>query len=83
MNDDGFTSAVDAFRVKLDLLKEAWLELRDCESLEVGDPFIDDAWDAYLTARIDTEFALTDLVQEMAGFYVLAQIKNVHVGGVE
>lgn len=83
MNADGFTSAVDAFRVKLDLLKEAWLELRDCELMEAGEPFIDDAWDEYLTARIDAEVALTDFVQEVAGFYVLAQIKNVHVGGVE
>ena len=83
MNVDGFTSAVDAFRVKLDLLKEAWLELQDCESMGGGDPFIDNAWDEYLTARIDTETAFTDLVQEMAGFYVLAHIKNVHVGGVE
>lgn len=83
MNVDGFTSAVDAFRVKLDLLKEAWLELQDCESMGDGDPFIDNAWDEYLTARIDAEVALTDFVQEVAGFYVLAQIKNVHVGGVE
>lgn len=83
MNADGFTSAVDAFRVKLDLLKEAWLELQDCESMGVGDPFIDNAWDEYLTARIDAEVALTDFVQEVAGFYVLAQIKNVYVGGVE
>ena len=83
MNVDGFASAVDAFRVKLDLLKEAWLELQDCESMGGGDPFIDDAWDEYLTARIDAEVALTDFVQEVAGFYVLAQIKNVHVGGVE
>ena len=83
MNVDGFTSAVDAFRVKLDLLKEAWLELQDCESPESGDPFIDNAWDEYLTARINAEAAFTDLVQEMAGFYVLAQIKNVHVDGVE
>ena len=83
MNVDGFTSAVDAFRVKLDLLKEVWLELQDCESPESGDPFIDNAWDEYLTARIDAENAFTDLVQEMAGFYVLAQIKNVHVDGVE
>lgn len=83
MNVDGFTSAVDAFRVKLDLLKDAWLELQDCESMEGGDPFIDNAWDEYLTARINAESAITDFVQETAGFYVLAQIKNVHVGGVE
>lgn len=59
------------------------MELQDCESLEVGDPFIDHAWNAYLSARIDVENALTDLVQELDGFYVLAQISNVHVDGVE
>ena len=76
-------SAVDAFKAKLDLLKGAWMELQDCEELEAGDPALDDAWNAYLTARIDAENAITDLVQEFAGFYVLAQILNVHVDGVE
>lgn len=75
--------SVDEFRSVLDRLRVAWMELDDCESLELGDPFIDDAWNAYLTARIDTENAITDLVQELAGFYVLAQISNVHVDGVE
>lgn len=74
---------VDDFRVKLEVLKQAWMEVQDCEAFELGDPFIDDAWDAYLTARIDAENAITDLVQELGGFYVLAQISNVHVGGVE
>lgn len=83
MSDDASNLAVDAFKAKLGVLKETWMELQDCESFELGDPFIDDAWDAYLTARIDTENAITDLVQELAGFYVLAQISNVHVGGVE
>lgn len=83
MSDNASDLAVDAFKVKLELLKEAWMELQDCESLELGDPFIDDPWNAYLTARIDTENAITDLVQELSGFYVLAQISNVHVGGVE
>lgn len=83
MGDNTSSLAVDAFKVKLGLLKETWMELQDCESLELGDPFIDDAWDAYLTSRIDAENAITDLVQELGGFYVLAQIKNVHVGGVE
>lgn len=83
MSDNTSNLAVDAFKSKLGLLKEVWMELQDCESLELGDPFIDEAWDAYLTARIDTENAITDLVQELAGFYVLAQISNVHVGGVE
>ena len=83
MSDDTSNLAVDAFKAKVDLLKETWMELQDCEALELGDPFIDEAWDAYLTARIDTENAITDLVQELSGFYVLAQISNVHVGGVE
>nr|DAT14801.1 MAG TPA: hypothetical protein [Caudoviricetes sp.] len=83
MSDDTPVSAVDVFKAKLGLLKEAWMELQDCDALELGDPFIDDAWDAYLTARIDVENAITDLVQELSGFYVLAQISNVYAGGVE
>ena len=83
MSDGAPVSAVDVFKIKLGLLKEAWMEFQDCDALELGDPFIDDAWDAYLTARIDAENAITDLVQELAGFYVLAQISNVHVGRVE
>lgn len=83
MSDDTSNLAVDAFKAKLGLLKETWMELQDCESLELGDPFIDDAWNAYLTARIDVENAITDLVQELGGFYVLAQISNVYAGGVE
>lgn len=75
--------SVDDFLVKLEALKRAWVEVQDCEAFELGDPVIDDAWDEYLTARIDAENAITDLAQELAGFYVLAQIKNVHVGGVE
>jgi hypothetical protein len=75
--------SVDEFRSVLDRLRVARMELDDCESLELGDPFIDDAWNAYLAARIDAENAITDLVRELAGFYVLAQISNVHVGGVE
>ena len=83
MSDGTSMTAVDAFKVKLTLLKEVWMDLQDCESLEGGDPFIDHAWNAYLSARIDVENALTDLVQELGGFYVLAQISNVHVDGVE
>nr|DAS43035.1 MAG TPA: hypothetical protein [Caudoviricetes sp.] len=83
MSDDTSNLAVDAFKAKLGLLKEAWMELQGCDALELGDPFIDDAWDTYLTARIDAENAITDLVQELSGFYVLAQISNVYVGGVE
>lgn len=83
MSDNASDLAVDAFKVKLGVLKEAWLELQVCDSLELGDQFLDDAWNAYLTARIDAENAVTDLVQELSGFYVLTQISNVHVGGVE
>ena len=83
MSDGTPVSAVDIFKAKLRILKETWLELQDCESLEAGDTFIDHAWNAYLSARIDVENALTDLVQELGGFYVLAQISNVHVDGVE
>nr|DAG04406.1 MAG TPA: hypothetical protein [Siphoviridae sp. ctyg07] len=83
MSDDTSNLAVDTFKAKLRSLKETWLGLQDCESLELGDPFIDDAWNAYLSARIDAENAITDLVQELNGFYVLAQISNVHVNGVE
>lgn len=75
--------SVDEFRSALGRLRVARMELDDCESLELSDPFNDDVWNAYLTARIDTENAITDLVQELCGFYVLAQISNVHVGGVE
>nr|DAM79876.1 MAG TPA: hypothetical protein [Caudoviricetes sp.] len=83
MSDDTSNLAVDAFKAKLGLLKETWMELQDCDALELGDPFIDDAWNAYLTARMVAENAITDLVQDLAGFYVLAQISNVHVNGVE
>lgn len=83
MSDDISNLAIDAFKAKLGVLKETWMELQDCESLELGDLFIDDAWDAYLTARIDAENAITDLVQDLAGFYVLAQISTVRVGRVE
>lgn len=74
---------MDDFHTKLEALKQAWMEVQDCEAFELGDPAIDDAWDAFLTARIDAEQAITELAEELAGFYVLAQIKNVHVGGVE
>lgn len=83
MSDSTPMTAVDAFKAKLPPLKETWMELQDCASLEGGDPFIDHAWNAYLSARIDAEDAITDLVQELSGFYVLARISNVHVDGVE
>lgn len=74
---------VDDFRVKLEVLKEAWMEVQGCEALELVDPFIDDVWDAYIVARNDAENAITALVGELAGFHVLAQIEQVRVNGVE
>lgn len=74
---------VDDFRVQLEALKEAWMKVQDCEALELGDPFIDDAWDAYIVARNDAENAITALVGELADFHVLAQIEQVRVNGVE
>lgn len=79
MSVDGFASAVDRFRVALEQLKESKAILGDCEHLEYGDPFIDDVWDTYLSSRIDAENAITDLAREVAGFYVLAQIVDMHV----
>nr|DAO51933.1 MAG TPA: hypothetical protein [Caudoviricetes sp.] len=66
----------------LELLKEAASDLQAIDDQNLGGPFIDDAWDEYLTARINAEIAITEFVQEKLGFYVLAQIKNVHVWGV-
>lgn len=83
MGGDGFVSAVDRLRVALEDLEETLVTLQKCEDLDDGDPFIDEAWNEYAAARIDAENAITDLVRELAGFYVLAQISNVHVGGVE
>ena len=74
---------VDDFRVKLEVLKQAWMEVQDCEAFELGDPFIDDAWDAYIVARNDAENAITALVGELAGFHALVQIEQVRVNGVE
>ena len=74
---------VDDFRVKLEVLKQAWIEVQDCETFELGDPFIDDAWDAYIVARNDAENAITALVGELAGFHALVQIEQVRVNGVE
>jgi len=74
---------VDDFRVKLEVLKQAWIEVQDCEAFELGDPFIDDAWDAYIVARNDAENAITALVGELAGFHALVQIEQVRVNGVE
>lgn len=74
---------VDDFRVKLEALKESWMDVQDCEALELGDPFIDDVWDAYIVARNDAENAITALVGELADFHVLAHIEQVRVNGVE
>lgn len=74
---------VDDFRVKLEVLKQAWIEVQDCEAFELGDPFVDDAWDAYIVARNDAENAITALVGELAGFHALVQIEQVRVNGVE
>lgn len=54
-----------------------------CEDLDDGDPFINEAWNNYVEARIVAENAFTDLARDLAGLYVLAQISNVHVDGVE
>lgn len=83
MSADSFVESVENFRVKLEALKEAWMEVQDCEAFELGDPFIDDAWDAYIVARNDAENAITALVGELADFHVLAQIEQVRVNGVE
>lgn len=79
MGGDGFVSAVDRLRVALEDLEETWVTLQKCEDLTYGDPFIDEACNEYVAARIVVENAFTDLVQELGGFYVLAQISNVHV----
>lgn len=79
MSDNTFMAAVDAFKVKLERLEEAWLDLQRCDSLDNVYPLVDGVWNEYSAARIDAENAITDLVQELGGFYVLAQISNVHV----
>jgi hypothetical protein len=60
-------------------LKEAWVDLQGLEGLEDGDPFLERAWDEYVTARADAESAFTDLTHELAGVYVLARIEGVSV----
>jgi hypothetical protein len=74
---------VDDFRVKLEVLKQAWVEVQDCEAFELDDPLLDDVWDAYIVARNDTENAITALVSELADFHALVQIEQVRVNGVE
>lgn len=67
----------------LELLKEAASDLQAIDAPSLGDPFVDDGWDEYLTARINAEVAITEFIQEKLGFYVLTQIKDVYVDGVE
>ena len=79
MGGDGFASAVDRLRVALEDLEETWVTLQKCEDLDDGDPFIDEAWNDYMAARIVAENAFTDLAWDLAGLYVFARITNVHV----
>lgn len=79
MSADSFISSVGRLRGVLERLKEAWVGLQGLEGLEDGDPFLDRAWDEYVTARTDAESAFTDLTQELAGVYVLARIEDVRV----
>lgn len=79
MGGDGFVSAVDRLRVALEDLEETWATLQKCEDLAYGDPFIDEAWNEYVAARIVAENAFTDLARELTGLYVFARITNVHV----
>lgn len=83
MGGDGFVSAVERFRVALEDLEETWATLQKCEDLDDGDPFIDEAWNDYVAARIVAENAFTDLARDLTGLYVFARITNVHVNGVE
>lgn len=79
MSADPFISSVGRFRGVLERLEEAWVDLQGLEGLEDGDPFLERAWYEYVTARNDAESAFTDLVRELAGFYVLARIEDVGV----
>lgn len=83
MGGDGFASAVDRLRVALEGLEEMWVTLQKCEDLDDGDPFIDEAWNDYVAARIVAENAFTDLARDLTDLYVFARITNVHVDGVE
>lgn len=79
MSADSFVSSVGRFRGVFERLKEAWVDLQGLEGLEDGDPFLERAWNEYVTARTDAESAFTDLAQELAGVYVLARIEGVGV----
>ena len=83
MGGDGFVSAVDGLRMALEDLEETWVTLQKCEDLDDGDPFIEEAWNNYVTARIVVENAFTDLARDLTGLYVFSRITNVHVDGVE
>lgn len=83
MSGDGFASAVDRLRVALEDLEEMWVTLQKRKDLDYGDPLIDEDWDDYVSARIVTENAFTDLARELTGLYVFARITNVYVDGVE
>lgn len=79
MGGDGFVSAVDRLRVALEDLEEALVTLQKCEDLDDDDPFIDEAWDDYVAARIVAENAFTDIARDLTGLYVFARITNVCV----
>lgn len=83
MSVDGFTAAVDDFKEKLELLDEAWMELQRCDSLDHVYPLVDDIWNEYSTARTDAERALSRLVQEVTGLFILAQIVSVRAEEAE
>ena len=83
MGGDDFVSAVDRLRVALEDLEETWVTLQKCEALDDCDPFIGEAWNNYVTARIVAENAFTDLARDLTGLYVFTRITNVHVNGVE
>ena len=78
MGGDGFVSAVDRLRVALEDLEETWVTSQKCKDLAYGDPFIDEAWNEYVAARIVAENAFTDLARELTGLYVFARITNAH-----
>ena len=79
MSGDGFVSAEERLRVALEDLEETWVTLQECEDLDDGDPFIDEAWNDYVAARIVAENAFTDLARDLTSLYVFARITNVHV----
>ena len=83
MSADSFISSVGRFRGVFERLKEAWVDLQGLEGLDDDDPFLERAWDDYITARTGAESAFTDLTQDLAGFYVLDHIEDVRVDVLE